>query len=66
MKQIKSGIPPLCCTLNISGRAQERLANMFKALGNPVRFEIVKFLVTTPTRHLLRAKMDTIFFIESL
>ena len=48
MKQIKSGIPPKCCTLNISGKAQDSLVNMFKALGNPVRFEIIKFLVTHP------------------
>ena len=48
MKQIKSEIPPQCCTLNISGNAQRRLVNMFKALGNPVRFEIIKFLVTHP------------------
>lgn len=40
--------PPACCTLNISGAAQERLVKMFKALGNPVRFEILKFLVTHP------------------
>ena len=44
----KEIIPPQCCTLNISGKSQERLVNMFKALGNPVRFEIIKFLVTHP------------------
>ena len=48
MKQIKSEIPPQCCTLNISDNAQRRLVNMLKALGNPVRFEIIKFLVTHP------------------
>jgi ArsR family transcriptional regulator len=48
MGQINSGIPKQCCTLNISGNAQERLVNMFKALGNAVRFEIIKFLVTHP------------------
>jgi ArsR family transcriptional regulator, arsenate/arsenite/antimonite-responsive transcriptional repressor len=37
-----------CCTLNITGADQERLVGMFKALGNPVRFEIMKFLVTHP------------------
>jgi ArsR family transcriptional regulator len=37
-----------CCTLDISGQEQERLVKMFKALGNPHRFEIVKFLVTHP------------------
>jgi ArsR family transcriptional regulator, arsenate/arsenite/antimonite-responsive transcriptional repressor len=48
MNPIKPGIPPQCCTLNISGKSQERLVNMFKALGNPVRFEVIKFLVTHP------------------
>ena len=41
-------IPEACCTLNISGRDQKRLLAMFKALGNPVRFEIMKFLLTHP------------------
>jgi ArsR family transcriptional regulator len=38
-----------CCTLDISGAEQERLVKMFKALGNPTRFEIMKYLVTHPT-----------------
>lgn len=37
-----------CCTLDISGPEQERLVGMFKALGNPTRFEIMKYLVTHP------------------
>ncbi len=37
-----------CCTLDIDGESQERLVRMFKALGSPVRFEIMKFLVTHP------------------
>ena len=41
-------ITEACCTLNISGNDQERLVQMFKALGNPVRFEIMKYLVTHP------------------
>lgn len=40
--------PAACCTLDISGAEQERLINMFKALGAPIRFEIVKYLVTHP------------------
>lgn len=43
-----SEIPDACCTLEISGQDQERLVQMFKAIGNPVRFEILKFLVTHP------------------
>lgn len=37
-----------CCTLDISGQEQEQLVTMFKALGNPSRFEIMKYLVTHP------------------
>lgn len=48
MNQILAGIPAQCCTLNISGKAQQRLVGMFKAIGNPIRFEIIKFLVTHP------------------
>jgi ArsR family transcriptional regulator len=40
--------PAACCTLDISGAEQERLVKMFKALGNPTRFEVVKYLVTHP------------------
>jgi ArsR family transcriptional regulator len=40
--------PAACCTLAIGGQEQERLVQMFKALGNPIRFEIMKFLVTHP------------------
>ena len=41
-------IPEACCTLDISGAEQDRLVSMFKAIGNPIRFEIMKFLVTHP------------------
>jgi predicted transcriptional regulator len=41
-------VSELCCTLAIGGREQERLVAMFKALGNPIRFEIMKYLVTHP------------------
>lgn len=37
-----------CCSLEISDSDQERLVRMFKALGNSMRFEILKFLVTHP------------------
>lgn len=38
-----------CCTLAITGVEQEKLVAMFRALGNPTRFEIMKFLVTHPS-----------------
>ncbi|MCP4428905.1 MAG: winged helix-turn-helix transcriptional regulator [Chloroflexi bacterium] len=37
-----------CCTLEISGKEQEKLVVMLKALGNPARFKIMKYLVTHP------------------
>ncbi len=40
--------PDACCTLDISGPEQERLVTMFKALGNPLRFEVLKFLIARP------------------
>jgi len=46
--QPKMIAPPACCSLDISGAEQERLVAMFKALGNPIRFEIMKYLVTHP------------------
>ena len=42
-------VPPACCTLDISGAEQDQMVTMFKALGNPHRFEIIKFLVTHPS-----------------
>ncbi len=45
---IEEFIPEACCTLDISGTDQDRLVAMFKAIGNPFRFEIMKFLVTHP------------------
>jgi ArsR family transcriptional regulator len=48
MAQTKTAILPACCTLRISGKEQVRLTGMLKALGNPIRFEIVKFLVIHP------------------
>ncbi len=41
-------IPEACCTLEITGAEQDKLVTMFKAIGNPLRFEIMKFLVTHP------------------
>jgi ArsR family transcriptional regulator len=41
-------IPEACCTLDLSPSEQEILIAMFKALGNPIRMEILKFLITHP------------------
>ena len=38
--------PESCCTLKISGKDQERMVALFDGLANPVRFEIMKYLVT--------------------
>ena len=45
---IPPSFPEACCTLDISCAEQEKLIAMFKALGNPIRFEVMKFLVTHP------------------
>ena len=37
-----------CCTLNITGEEEKRLVTLFKALGNPIRLQILKYLVTHP------------------
>ena len=44
----KPPLPGACCNLDISGADEERLVKMFKALGNPLRFQILKYLVTHP------------------
>jgi ArsR family transcriptional regulator len=49
MEEIKLiSVPEACCTLDIDGKDQDRLVRMFKAIGNPTRFEVLKFLVTHP------------------
>jgi predicted transcriptional regulator len=48
-EEVFQAIPEACCTLDISGAEQDKLVTMFKALGNPTRFEIMKFLVTHPS-----------------
>jgi DNA-binding transcriptional ArsR family regulator len=40
--------PSACCTIDIDGKKQETFVRMLKAAGNPIRFEILKFLVTHP------------------
>ncbi|MCP4205377.1 MAG: winged helix-turn-helix transcriptional regulator [bacterium] len=44
----RASVPELCCTLDLSKAEEKRLVRMFKALGNPIRFEIMKFLLTHP------------------
>ena len=38
-----------CCTLDITKEEADRLLLMFKAVGNPTRYEILKFLITHPS-----------------
>jgi ArsR family transcriptional regulator len=47
-KSLVPGIPAACCTLSIDGQEEARLVRLLKAAGNPVRFEVLKFLVTHP------------------
>ena len=51
MKEAATDSPPAetlepCCTLAITGAEQDRFVEMLRAAGSPVRFEILKFLVT--------------------
>lgn len=39
-------LPAACCSLAITGAEEKRLVAMFNGLGNPIRFEILKYLVT--------------------
>jgi len=48
MADCRNSVPKACCTLEIKGAEQEKLVRIFKALGNPIRFEIMKFLLTHP------------------
>lgn len=41
-------LPVACCTLAIQGDEQAQLVALCKALGHPIRFEILKFLLTHP------------------
>lgn len=45
---IPANLTEPCCTLDIGGDEQTRLLAMLRAAGNPVRFEVLKFLVTHP------------------
>ena len=46
--RVAKGIPASCCNLAIEGESQEQFLAMCKALGSPLRFEILKFLLTHP------------------
>jgi ArsR family transcriptional regulator, arsenate/arsenite/antimonite-responsive transcriptional repressor len=48
MSRALPSLPEACCSLTIQGREQTRFVAMLKAAGNPIRFEILKFLVTHP------------------
>ena len=46
--RIPDGVPESCCTIAIDGPDRERFVRMLKAAGNPIRFDILSFLVTHP------------------
>lgn len=48
MAQTRGSIPPRCCSLAIGEQDEARFIRMMKAAGNPLRFQILKFLVTHP------------------
>jgi ArsR family transcriptional regulator len=48
MAGIEKRLPSSCCSLDIGGKEEASFVRMLKAAGNPIRFEILKFLVTHP------------------
>src|SRR5512133_1570818 len=48
MNRTRGFVPPRCCNLAIGEKDEVRFIQMMKAAGNPIRFEILKFLVTHP------------------
>lgn len=48
MSRTRGSIPPRCCNLAIGEKDETRFIRMMKAAGNPLRFQILKFLVTHP------------------
>jgi len=48
MIRTRGSIPPSCCSLAIGEKDEARFVQMMKAAGNPLRFQILKFLVTHP------------------
>ena len=43
-----TAFPAACCTLELAPEAEEQFVRMARAIGNPVRFQIVKYLTTHP------------------
>jgi len=41
-------VPPPCCSLELPEEDEKLFVEMARAIGNPIRFQIVKFLATHP------------------
>ena len=41
-------IPEKCCSIDLCREDQDKYVKIIKAMGNPIRFEIIKFLWTHP------------------
>jgi DNA-binding transcriptional ArsR family regulator len=44
----KDAFSPACWSLTLSAEEEKRLLSLFKAASNPIRFRIMKFLLTHP------------------
>lgn len=44
----RQNFPEACCSFDIDAEDQERFLGMVRAMGNPIRFEILKFLASHP------------------
>ena len=45
---MKKPLPIRCCTIDITTDEEDRLVAMSHAMGNPLRFEIIKYLHVHP------------------
>ena len=45
---MKEPFPESCCSIDLTPDEESRLIEMSQAIGNPLRFEIIKFLYTHP------------------
>jgi ArsR family transcriptional regulator len=45
---MKKPLPVRCCTIDITPDQEDRLVSMSHAMGNPLRFEILKYLLVHP------------------
>lgn len=48
IRRLIQKLPRPCCTLNVRPNDEKLFVEMARAIGNPIRFEIVRYLATHP------------------